>query len=88
MDTNKTLRKIKDDHNVIPSRIAKGLKNGIGLKEEFDNQSTKAVIATESLMWLFVELVGHYKRFIIPNSENKYNHFQVIETSLLMRCIV
>jgi hypothetical protein len=78
LDTNKTLRKIKDEHNVIPSRIAKGLKNVIGLNVEFDDQSTKAVIATESLMRLFVELVGHYRRFIIPNSENKHSHFQVI----------
>lgn len=84
MDTNKILRKIKDEHNVIPTRIAKGLKNGIGLNVEFDSQSTKAVIATESLMRLFVELVGHYRRFIIPNSENNYNHFQVTETLLLL----
>uniref|UniRef100_A0A2S2NTL5 Suppression of tumorigenicity 5 protein n=1 Tax=Schizaphis graminum TaxID=13262 RepID=A0A2S2NTL5_SCHGA len=74
LDANKALRKVKDEYSVLPSRIAKGLKNVIGLKVELD-QSTKAVLASESLIRLFVELVGHYKSFILPNSENKY-HFQ------------
>lgn len=75
MDTNKSLRKVKDEYkSVIPSRIAKGLKNVIGLKVELD-QSTKAILALESLIRLFVELIGHYRTFIVSNSENK--HFQV-----------
>lgn len=74
MDTNKSLRKIKDEYSVIPSRIAKGLKSVIGLKIELD-QSTKARLALESLIRLFVELIGHYRTFIVSNSENK--HFQV-----------
>ncbi|XP_015372919.1 PREDICTED: DENN domain-containing protein 2A-like [Diuraphis noxia] len=72
LDANKTLRKVKDEYSVLPSRIAKGLKNVIGLKVELD-QSTKAVLASESLIRLFVELVGHYKSFILSNTENKYN---------------
>jgi len=76
LDANKTLRKVKDEYSVLPSRIAKGLKNVIGLKVELD-QSTKAVLASESLIRLFVELVGHYKSFILLNSENKYC-FQVL----------
>jgi len=76
LDANKALRKVKDEYSVLPSRIAKGLKNVIGLKVELD-QSTKAVLASESLIRLFVELVGHYKSFILPNAENKY-HFQVL----------
>jgi len=76
LDTNKTLRKVKDEYSVLPSRIAKGLKNVIGLKVELDH-STKAVLASESLIRLFVELVGHYKSFILSNSENKH-HFQVL----------
>jgi len=76
LDANKTLRKVKDEYSVLPSRIAKGLKNVIGLKVELD-QSTKAVLASESLIRLFVELVGHYKSFILSNSENK-KHFQVL----------
>lgn len=76
LDANKTLRKVKDEYSVLPSRIAKGLKNVIGLKVELD-QSTKAVLASESLIRLFVELVGHYKSFILSNSENK-QHFQVL----------
>jgi len=76
LDANKTLRKVKDEYSVLPPRIAKGLKNVIGLKVELD-QSTKAVLASESLIRLFVELVGHYKSFILSNSENKYN-FQVL----------
>lgn len=76
MDTNKILRKVKDEYSVIPSRIAKGLKNVIGLKVELD-QSTKAVLALESLIRLFVELIGHFRTFIVWNSENKQYHFQV-----------
>lgn len=76
LDANKTLRKVKDEYSVLPSRIAKGLKNVIGLKVDLD-QSTKAVLASESLIRLFVELVGHYKSFILSNSENKPN-FQVL----------
>lgn len=75
MDTNKSLRKVKDEYSVIPSRISKGLKSVIGLKVELD-QSTKAVLASESLIRLFVELVGHYRTFIMSNSENK-QYFQV-----------
>lgn len=75
MDTNKSLRKVKDEYSVIPPRIAKGLKSVIGLKVELD-QSTKAVLASECLMRLFVELIGHYRTFIVSNSENK-QHFQV-----------
>lgn len=82
LDVNKTLRKVKDEYSVLPSRIAKGLKNVIGLKVELD-QSTKAVLASESLIRLFVELVGHYKSFIISNSENKH-HFQVLLINILL----
>lgn len=76
MDTNKILRKVKDEYSVIPSRIAKGLKSVIGLKVELD-QSTKAVLASESLIRLFVELVGHFKTFVVLNPENKQYEFQV-----------
>lgn len=76
MDTNKVLRKVKDEYSVIPSRIAKGLKNVIGLKVELD-KPTKAVLASESLIRLFVELIGHFRTFIVTNSENKQYHFQV-----------
>lgn len=76
MDSNKTLRKVKDEYSVIPSRIAKGLKKVIGLKVELD-QSTKAVLASESLIRLFVELVGHFRTFITLNPENKNHQFQV-----------
>lgn len=73
------MRKVKDEYSVIPSRIAKGLKNVIGLKVEFD-QSTKAVLASESLIRLFVELIGHFRTFIVSNVENKQqNHFQVLK---------
>jgi len=75
LDANKTLRKVKDEYSVIPSRIAKGLKSVIGLKIELD-QTTKAVLASESLIRLFIELIGHYRNFINFNSENK--QFQVL----------
>lgn len=69
------LRKVKDEYSVIPSRIAKGLKSVIGLKVELD-QSTKAVLASESLIRLFIELIGHYRTFITTNSGN--HDFQVL----------
>lgn len=76
MDISKSIRKVKDEYSVIPPRIAKGLKSVIGLKVQLDH-STKATLASESLVRLFVELVGHYKTFVILNSENKH-HFQVL----------
>lgn len=76
MDTNKVLRKVKDEYSVIPSRIAKGLKSVIGLKVELD-QSTKAVLASESLIRLFIELIGHYRTFITTSSGN--HNFQVLK---------
>lgn len=75
MDTNKVLRKVKDEYSVIPSRIAKGLKNVIGLKVDLD-QSTKAVLASEALIRLFIELIGHYRSFMTNNSGNP--NFQVL----------
>jgi len=76
LDTNKTLRKVKDEFSVIPSRIAKGLKSVIGLKVELD-QSTKAVLASEALIRLFVELVGHFRTFVVLSSEKKQYEFEV-----------
>ncbi|XP_050542767.1 DENN domain-containing protein 2B-like isoform X2 [Daktulosphaira vitifoliae] len=75
LDTNKILRKVKDEYSVIPSRIAKGLKNVMSLKVELQH-STKAILASESLIRLFVELVGHFRMFILPSSQNKKFHFQ------------
>lgn len=77
MDIQKSIRKVKDEYSAIPSRIAKGLKNLMGIKVELDH-STKAVLASESLIRLFIELIGHYRTFIVPNSESKQYHFQVI----------
>jgi len=88
LDANKTLRKVKDEYSVIPSRIAKGLKSVIGLKIELD-QTTKAVLASESLIRMFIELIGHYRNFINFNSENKQfqvlfiNYFHVLTVSVL-----
>jgi len=82
LDANKTLRKVKDEYSVIPTRIAKGLKNVIGLKVELDH-TTKAVLASESLIRMFIELIGHYRNYINFNSENKY--FQVLFTIFLYK---
>ncbi|VVC32547.1 Hypothetical protein CINCED_3A023163 [Cinara cedri] len=75
LDINKSLRKVKDEYSVIPSRISKGLKSVIGLKVELDH-STKAILASESLVRMYVELIGHYKTFIILDPENKHYQFQ------------
>lgn len=75
MDTKKVLRKVKDEYSVIPSRIAKCLKSVIRLNVELD-QSTKAILASESLIRLFIELIGHYRTFITMNSGNR--NFQVL----------
>lgn len=77
MDINKLLRKVKDEYSVIPSRISKGLKSVIGLKVELDH-STKAILASESLVRMYVELIGHYRTFIILDPENKHYQFQVL----------
>lgn len=76
LDTNKILRKVKDEYNVIPSRISKGLKSVMDLKVELKH-STKAILASESLIRLFVELVGHFRMFIVPSLQSKKLHFQV-----------
>lgn len=76
MDINKSLRKVKDEYSVIPSRISKGLKRVIGLKVELDH-STKAILASESLVRMYVELIGQYRAFIMLDPENKHFQFQV-----------
>ncbi|XP_050422458.1 DENN domain-containing protein 2B-like [Adelges cooleyi] len=75
LDSNKVLRKVKDEYSVIPSRIAKGLKSVISLKVDLPH-STKAILASESLIRLFVELVGHYRMYVVPTSKNKQFQFQ------------
>lgn len=68
-----------DESSVLPARLSRGLRIALqyALSESAPSVTEANLIASEALIRLFVELVGHYREHIITNAETRKRDFQV-----------
>uniref|UniRef100_A0A1B6EAM3 UDENN domain-containing protein n=1 Tax=Clastoptera arizonana TaxID=38151 RepID=A0A1B6EAM3_9HEMI len=81
IDDIKVLRSMNDENSVLPSRLSRGLKTALQLAmAECINSAavtTNAnLIASEAIIRLFVELLGHYRDHIITSTDTGNREFQ------------
>lgn len=78
VDVNRILRCMGDESSVLPSRLSRGLRIALqyALSESVPSITEANLIASEALIRLFVELVGHYREHIITNAETRKRDFQ------------
>lgn len=78
VDDNRVLQSTGDESSVLPSRLSRGLRIALqyALSESAPSITEANLIASEALIRLFVELVGHYREHIITNAETRKRDFQ------------
>lgn len=78
IDDQKVVKKVGDEQSILPIHLIKGLKNALQLAHSSEIQ-TNNLLACEAFTRLFVELIGHYRRFIISSNLDRIRRktFQV-----------
>lgn len=80
MDECRVLQSCGDESTVLPSRLCRGLREAILCAVPDKNAPLSVahnLVATEALMTLFVQLVGHYRSHVITSATTGKREFQV-----------
>lgn len=80
VDESRVLQSCGDESTVLPPRLCRGLREALQCAIPDKNTSlTPAhnLVASEALIALFVQLVGHYHDHIITSSTTGQRDFQV-----------
>jgi hypothetical protein len=69
---------VGDENSILPNHLAKGLKNALQLAHSSE-MHTNNLLACEAFTRLFVEAIGHYRRYIVlsGSDHNCSRSFQV-----------
>lgn len=79
LDEKKALRKVGDENSILPNHLAKGLKNALQLAHSSE-MHTNNLLACEAFTRLFVEAIGHYRRYIISSGDDR-NYVKLFQVS-------
>uniref|UniRef100_A0A8D8YHJ7 Suppression of tumorigenicity 5 protein n=2 Tax=Cacopsylla melanoneura TaxID=428564 RepID=A0A8D8YHJ7_9HEMI len=75
LDTRTILHKVGDENSIIPSSLAKALRNALDVTQHSSNEAEKNLAASEAVLRLYVELVGRYNDYIYFNHTCKSKRF-------------
>lgn len=80
VDESRVLQSCGDESTVLPPRLCRGLRDALQCAIPDKNtplSPAQNLVASEALIALFVQLVGHYRDHIITSSATGQRDFQV-----------
>lgn len=80
VDECRVIQSCGDESTVLPSRLCRGLREALQCavpEKHAPLSSAHNLVASEALLTLFVQLIGHYRDHIITSSITGKREFQV-----------